>query len=81
MASQVNIIKYLKKSSRLFFLDKVYNYALSEGDPPQSWTEAIISVIHKVGKDPTLCSSYRPISLLCVDLKILTEYKNILENL
>lgn len=53
-------------------LDKVYNYALSKGDPPQSWSEAIISVIYKDGKDPTLCSSYRPISLLFVDLKILT---------
>lgn len=53
-------------------LDKVYNYALSEGNPPQSWSEAIISVIHKDGKYPTLCSSYHPISLLCIDLKILT---------
>lgn len=53
-------------------LHMVYNYALSEGVPPRSWSEAIISVIHKEGKDPTLCTSYRPISLLCVDLKILT---------
>lgn len=53
-------------------LHKVYNYALSEGVPPRSWSEAIISVIHKEGKDATLCTSYRPISLLCVDLKILT---------
>lgn len=53
-------------------LCKVYNYALFKGDPPRSWSEAIISVIHKESKDPTLCMSYRPISLLCVDLKILT---------
>lgn len=33
-------------------LEKVYNYALSEGDPPQSWSEAIISVIHKDGRRP-----------------------------
>lgn len=32
----------------------------------------MISVIHKENKDPTLCTSYCPISLLCVDLKILT---------
>ena len=54
-------------------LCRVYNYALSEGDPPGSWADAIISVIHKENKDPTQCSSYRPISLLCVDLKILTS--------
>lgn len=33
----------------------------------------MISVIHKDNKDPTLCTSYRPISFLCVDLKILTS--------
>lgn len=44
----------------------------SQGDPPQSWPEAITSVIHKDGKDPTLCISLSLISLLCVDLKILT---------
>ena len=54
-------------------LCKVYNYALTEEDPPGSWSEAIISVIHKDNKDPTQCASYRPISLLCVDLKILTS--------
>lgn len=54
-------------------LCKLYNYVLKSGDPPNSWSEAIISVIHKEGKDPLQCNSYRPISLLCVDYKILTS--------
>ncbi|KAM7369499.1 hypothetical protein PAMP_000739 [Pampus punctatissimus] len=54
-------------------LCRVYNYALTEGHPPGSWSDAVISVIHKDNKDPTLCTSYRPISLLGVDLKILTS--------
>lgn len=54
-------------------LCRVYNYALSEENPPGSWSDAVISVIHKDNKDPTHCMSYRPISLLCVDLKILTS--------
>ncbi|KAF7648191.1 hypothetical protein LDENG_00160580 [Lucifuga dentata] len=54
-------------------LCKVYNYALTEGNPPGSWSDAVVSVIHKDNKDPTQCTSYRPISLLCVDLKILTS--------
>lgn len=54
-------------------LCKVYNYALNSGDIPKSWSEAIITVLHKEGKDPINCTSYRPISLLCVDYKILTS--------
>lgn len=49
----------------------VFNYALKENDPPKSWSEAIISVIYKEGKYPKKCASYRPISLLGNDVKIL----------
>ena len=54
-------------------LCKLYNYVLNSGNPPESWSEAIIAVLRKEGKDPLQCSSYRPISLLCVDYKILTS--------
>ncbi len=30
-------------------------------------------MLHKEGKDPTSCEGYRPVSLLCNDLKILTN--------
>lgn len=46
---------------------------LTSGDPLKSWSEAIISVLHKEGKDSALCEGYRPVSLLCNDLKILTN--------
>ncbi|KAF7655957.1 hypothetical protein LDENG_00047860, partial [Lucifuga dentata] len=32
-------------------LCKTYNYALEKVDPPKSWSEAIISVIRKEGKN------------------------------
>lgn len=53
-------------------LYRVFNQSLGAKDPPKTWTEAVISVIQKDGKDPTQCTSYRPISLLCNDAKILS---------
>ena len=40
---------------------------------PQSMNLAYISVLHKSGKDPLKCASYRPISLLDHDYKIITK--------
>lgn len=47
--------------------------ALKEGTLPASMAEAIIVVVPKPGKDPEVYASYRPISLLNVDAKILTK--------
>lgn len=41
-------------------LCKLYNYVLNSGTPPQSWSDAVITVLHNKGKDPLLCSSYIP---------------------
>lgn len=46
---------------------------LKEGSLPPTMSEAVIVVIAIPNKDPTLCSSYRPISLLNVDAKITTK--------
>lgn len=51
---------------------RVFNDILKTGLWPDTWNSAIISVLYKEGKDPELCSSYRPISLLNVDQKIFT---------
>uniref|UniRef100_A0A3Q0R6D1 Reverse transcriptase domain-containing protein n=1 Tax=Amphilophus citrinellus TaxID=61819 RepID=A0A3Q0R6D1_AMPCI len=53
-------------------LSKADHYALDSKTMAPSWTEATIVVIHKEGKDTTECQSYKPISLLKEDLRILT---------
>lgn len=40
---------------------------------PPTMTQATISVLLKKGKDPLKCESFRPVSLLCCDYKILTK--------
>lgn len=65
---------YKEFSSKLTpILKSVYDEALATGNLPQTLTQATISVLLKKDKDPVQCSSYRPISLLCCDYKILTK--------
>ena len=47
--------------------------AFDLGSLPRSMYEAVVVVILKPGKDPEKTDSYRPISLLNTDLKILTK--------
>uniref|UniRef100_A0A8C5H2E5 Reverse transcriptase domain-containing protein n=1 Tax=Gouania willdenowi TaxID=441366 RepID=A0A8C5H2E5_GOUWI len=55
------------------FLISMYNESLERGFLPETLTQASITVLLKSSKDPTQCSSYRPISLLNVDAKILAK--------
>ena len=52
-------------------LAKLFNACLAVGYHPKLWKVAVVSMIAKPGKDPTLPSGYRPISLLSVVGKLL----------
>ncbi len=68
-------IEYYKTfSSKLVpILKSMYDKTLENGSLPPTLTQATISLILKKGKNPLDCSSYRPISLLCCDYKILIK--------
>lgn len=51
----------------------MFNYSLEKGTLPPSLREANISLLLKKGKQPEDCASYRPISLLNSDFKILSK--------
>lgn len=52
---------------------KVFNWVAGEEKLPLSMTEATIFVLPKEGKNQLETASYRPISLLCSDVKILAK--------
>lgn len=54
-------------------LHSVHVKSLSLGSLPPKLRQASISVLLKKDKDPDLCTSYRPISLMNVDTKILVK--------
>lgn len=54
-------------------LVRLFNDAFLKGHLPPTLTEASITLLLKKDKDPLLCGSYRPISLLNVDFKILAK--------
>lgn len=54
-------------------LTKALNSLSLPGQVPPDFLSAHITVIPKMDKDPTECSSYRPISLLNLDLKLLAK--------
>ena len=67
--------EFYKKFSRKLspLLAAVFEDSLTQSSLPPTLRQASISVLLKKGKDPRCCSSYRPISLLNVDVKILAK--------
>lgn len=51
----------------------VFNESLESGSLPPTLTQATIALLLKKDKDPTSCGSYRPLSLLNADVKVLAK--------
>ncbi len=67
--------EFYKKFSDLLVphLNKMFGQAFDNGELPHTLNEAIITLIPKIGNDLEEVGSYRPISLLKTDQKILTK--------
>uniref|UniRef100_A0A3B1KHZ5 Reverse transcriptase domain-containing protein n=1 Tax=Astyanax mexicanus TaxID=7994 RepID=A0A3B1KHZ5_ASTMX len=50
-----------------------FNFAIESGSFHRDQKTALISLLLKKGKDPLQCSSYRPISLICGDVKLFAK--------
>lgn len=66
----------------LAFLDQVgplilgsINFAIEQGSSHRDQRNALITVLLKKGKDPLECSNYRPVLLICGDVRL---YANVL---
>uniref|UniRef100_G1KW36 Reverse transcriptase domain-containing protein n=1 Tax=Anolis carolinensis TaxID=28377 RepID=G1KW36_ANOCA len=55
------------------YLKRIMNKILENQKTPDSWCQAIITMIPKEGQDPKNVKNYRPISLLNSDYKIFTN--------
>lgn len=63
------MVQNIKRDINTDIIEMLQFYA-EGGEIPISWRQAIISVIPKIGKDKSECSSYRPISILNIDCKL-----------
>lgn len=51
----------------------MFNHSWSQGRLPDSLNEASITLLLKPGGDASKCGSYRPVSLLNTDIKVLSK--------
>lgn len=52
---------------------EMVNYSLDKGEFHKDVNIALISLLLKKDKDPTLCGNYRPVSLINVDIKLFAK--------
>lgn len=64
---------YKTFNNLLSLLQLTLNSLMDPRQVPNSFLMAHVTVLPKPGKDPTDCSSYRPICLLNLDLKLLAK--------
>ncbi len=72
MGSQVNFLRNLPINS-LLSCSSLFKESFATGSLPPTMRQAVISLSPKKDKNPLECGSFRPISLLNVDSKILSK--------
>lgn len=77
---ECELIRSLDRDAQLQLVSYMNVFMKNPSSIPKSWKDAAVVILHKSGKDRTVCDSYRGISLLSIVYKVFGKVINLRMN-